>query len=139
DLEGDPENTFHQPAQLFLNDGKGHFREISRQAGPYFLERHVGRGVAYCDYDNDGHMDLAFNNSGEPAVLLHNESKSPYHWVRLELRGTESNRDAVGAKVTLQLPGGRKLVRHRKAGGSYLSAGDPRLLVGLGAAKQVDK
>jgi hypothetical protein len=83
-------------------------------------------------------MDLAFNNSGESAVLLHNESQTPYHWLRLELRGTKSNRDAVGAKVTLQV-GSRKLVRHRKGGGSYCSASDPRLLIGLGAARKVDQ
>src|SRR5205807_6783010 len=119
DEEGDPEETFRQQAQVFLNsDGKGHFKELSRQAGPYFSERHVGRGLAWCDYDNDGHVDLAFNNSGEPAVLLHNESKTPYHWLRLELRGSKSNRDAVGAKVIVHVAN-KKLVRHRKGGGSY--------------------
>jgi enediyne biosynthesis protein E4 len=138
DAEGDPANTFRQRAQLYLNNGHGHFDEISRLAGPYFQERHVGRGLAYADYDNDGHMDLAFNNSGEPAVLLHNESKTPYHWLRLELRGTRSNRDAVGACVTVQA-GGRKLVRHRKGGGSYLSAHDPRLLIGLGSLTKADR
>jgi hypothetical protein len=138
DDDGDPENTFRQQAQLFLNDGKGRFQDVSRQAGAYFLEKHVGRGLAICDYDNDGHMDIAFNNSGEPAVLLHNESKTPYHWIRLELRGTKSNRDAVGAKVTVQVAN-RKIVRHRKGGGSYCSANDPRLLIGLGAAGRADR
>jgi enediyne biosynthesis protein E4 len=136
--EGDPNITFRQPAQLFLNDGTGRFRDFSRQAGAYFGGAHVGRGVAYADYDNDGHMDLALNNSGEPAVLLHNESKTPYHWIRLELEGTKSNRDAVGARVTVEA-GGRKFVRHRKGGGSYCSASDPRLLVGLKAAAKVDR
>jgi hypothetical protein len=83
-------------------------------------------------------MDLAFNNSGEPAVLLHNETKTPYHWIRLELQGTQSNRDAVGARVTIQI-GNRRIVRHRKGGGSYLSSSDPRLLVGIGAANKVDQ
>src|SRR5262249_41714148 len=130
DEEGDPNVTFRQRAQLFLNDGRGRFRDLSRRAAAYFQQGHLGRGLAPADYDNDGHMDLAFANSGEEAVLLHNESRTPYHWVRLELRGTKSNRDAVGAKVTLHLAG-RQLVRHRKGGGSYLSAADPRLLVGL--------
>jgi hypothetical protein len=137
DEDGDPNNTFRQPAQLFLNDGAGHFQEISRLAGPYFQEMHVGRGVAYCDYDNDGHMDLAFANSGEGAVLLHNESTTPHHWIRLELRGTKSNRDAVGAKVVVHA-GKKTLVRHRKGGGSYCSASEPRLLIGLGSATKVD-
>jgi hypothetical protein len=136
DDDGDPTNTFRQPAQLFLNDGAGHFQEISHLAGPYFHEMHVGRGLACADYDNDGRMDLAFANSGEAAVLLHNESTNPNHWIRLELRGTKSNRDAVGAKVVVH-DGQRKLVRHRKGGGSYCSASEPRLLVGVGSATRV--
>jgi hypothetical protein len=135
--EGNSNITFRQPAQSFLNDGKGRFRDISKRAGDYFSQPHVGRGLAYCDYDNDGHMDLAISNNGESAVLLHNETETPYHWLRLELQGTMSNRDAVGAKVTFQI-GDRKLVRHRKGGGSYLSASDPRLLIGLGDLRQVD-
>jgi hypothetical protein len=138
DEEGNPNVTFRQPAQLFLNDGSGRFHDISKQGGDYFRRPHVGRGLAGCDYDNDGHMDLAISNNGETAVLLHNESTTPNHWLRLELQGTKSNRDAVGAKVTFQI-GDRKLVRHRKGGGSYLSASDPRLLIGLGDAHQVDQ
>jgi hypothetical protein len=126
-----------QSVQLFLNDGRGHFRDVSAQAGAYFLQGHDGRAVACADYDNDGHMDLALGNVGEPVVLLHNESATPYHWIRLELRGTTNNRDAVGAKVTVH-SGGRRLVRHRKGGG-YLFASDPRVLIGLGAARSVDK
>jgi hypothetical protein len=138
DQGGDCNNPFRQKAQLFLNDGTGHFTHVSAVAGGYFQEPHVGRGVAAGDYDNDGHMDLAISNSGEPAVLLHNESTTPNHWVRLQLQGTKSNRDAVGAKLALHV-GPRKLVRHRKGGGSYCSANDPRLLVGLGPARTVDR
>jgi hypothetical protein len=138
DREGNPNITFRQTAQLFLNNGHGHFRDISGRVGPYFRQPHVGRGVAVGDYDNDGRMDLAISNNGEAAVLLHNESHTPYHWVRLELQGTQSNRDAIGTRVTVHA-GGRTLVRHRKGGGSYLSASDPRLLVGLGTATQVDR
>jgi hypothetical protein len=138
DLEGNPNITFREPAQFFLNIGGGRFADLSGQVGDYFRQPHVGRGLACCDYDNDGHMDLAITNNGEPAVLLHNESKTPYHWLRLELRGTKSNRDAVGARVTIEADG-RKLVRHRKGGGSYLSASDPRLLIGLGPATKVDQ
>ena len=61
-----------------------------------------------------------------------------YETIRLELEGTTSNRDAVGAKVTVRLPGGRALVRHRKGGGSYCSSGDPRLSIGVGAATTVE-
>ena len=139
DRLGDPGNTFRQRAQLYRNDGRGRFREISRSAGAYFDLPRVGRGVGACDFDDDGRMDLAVANSGEPTALLHNRSATPNRWVRVELRGTTSNRDAVGARVTLRLPGGRALVRHRKGGGSYLSAGDPRLLVGIGSAPRVEE
>jgi hypothetical protein len=138
DEHANPYNTFRQKAQVFLNDGQGHFQHISKCAGDYFQQGHVGRGLAACDYDNDGRMDLAFNNNCEPAVLLHNETTTPHHWLRLELQGTKSNRDAVGARVTVQI-GDRKLVRHRKGGGSYLSASDPRLHFGIGSALKVDQ
>jgi enediyne biosynthesis protein E4 len=138
DEDGNPDNTFRQRPQLFLNLGQGRFREVSQLAGGFFQERHVGRGLAACDYDNDGHVDLAFSNSGEPAVLLHNESVTPYHWLRLDLQGTKSNWDAVGARVTVTA-GGRKLVRHRKGGGSYCSASDPRLFFGLADAAGADQ
>jgi enediyne biosynthesis protein E4 len=138
DKLGDPNNTFRQRAQFYRNLGQGRFRDISRRTGPYFQLPRVGRGVGACDYDNDGRMDLAVANSGEPTALLHNLSVTPLHWVRIGLRGTTSNRDALGAKVTLKLADGRRIVRHRKGGGSYLSAGDPRLLVGIGPVTRVD-
>src|SRR5207302_8559435 len=108
----------------------------------YFLQLHAGRGAAMGDYDNDGAMDIAVNHCGEPASLLHNETASPNHWIRLQLQGTRhlnttgSNRDAVGARVTVKVSG-RTLVRHVKGGGSYLSAHDHRQLIGLGASVRV--
>jgi hypothetical protein len=134
---------YQQLPQLFLNNGKGVFREISKDAGPYFTVGHVGRGVAIGDYDNDGSMDIAINHCGEPASLLHNETETPNHWIRLVLEGTRhlnprgSNRDAIGACVNVRV-GDRTIVRHVKGGGSYYSASDRRLLIGLGAAERVD-
>jgi enediyne biosynthesis protein E4 len=138
DSQGDPTNTFRQTPQLFLNDGRGRFQEFTRQAGPVFQQRYVGRGLAQADYDNDGLIDFYLADSGGPAVLMHNESITPNNWLRLELQGTKSNRDAIGAKVTFHI-GDRQLVRHRSGGGSYLSAHDPRILVGLGSALRADQ
>ena len=140
--DGTP-NSYKQRAQLFRGNGKGFFQEISQVAGPYFQEGHVGRGLAIGDYDNDGAMDIAINHCGERASLLHNETQTPYHWIRLQLEGSRhrdpngSNRDAIGARVAVKA-GGRTLVRYLKGGGSYLSAQDRRLLIGLGTATRVD-
>lgn len=138
DEDGDPNVTFRQQSQLFLNNGRGRFEDVSSVAGPYFQEFHVGRALALGDFDNDGHLDLAISNSGGSAVLLHNRSQTPNGWLRLELQGTKSNRDAIGARITVRV-GERDLVRHRKGGSSYLSAHDPRLLIGLGRATKADQ
>ncbi|MCI0379066.1 MAG: CRTAC1 family protein [Gemmataceae bacterium] len=138
---------FAQEAQLYLGDGKANFRDVSAQAGPYFHEKWVGRGLAWADYNNDGLPDLAWSNNGGPAALLRNATDTKNHWIRLELvgdptltgpSGRKSSRNAVGAKVEIET-GGKKLVRFVTGGGSYLSASDRRLLVGLGDAERVDR
>jgi hypothetical protein len=136
--------SFQQPAQLFRGNGKGTFHDVSRLGGEYFLKPHVGRGAAQGDFDNDGKPDIAVNHCGDPAALLHNETPSTNHWIRLQLEGSRhlnlkgSNRDAVGARATVKV-GDRTIVRHVKGGGSYLSSPDRRLLIGLGSAKRVDE
>jgi hypothetical protein len=135
---------YAQLPQLFLGDGRGGFRDVSAAAGPYLREPHVGRGVALADSDNDGAPDLAVTHVGGPAALLRTVRREPRRWVRLELEGARhrdpagANRDAVGAVVTVRA-GGRTLVRHLKGGGSYYSAHDTRLLVGLGDAAAADE
>ncbi|MBN9519032.1 CRTAC1 family protein [bacterium] len=141
--DGRPQE-YAQPPQLFLGDGRGGFRDVSAGAGEYFRGRHVGRGAALADWDNDGEPDLAVTHVGGPPALLRTTRRLPHHWVRLQLEGARNrdpvgaNRDAVGAVVTVRA-GGRSLVRHVKGGGSYYSAHDLRLLVGLGDAATVDE
>jgi enediyne biosynthesis protein E4 len=106
-------------------------------AGDYFKERHVGRGVAMGDYDNDGQMDLAVSNIGEQVSLLQNCSETKNHWLRLCLIGRTSNRDALGAEVIV-VSAGRESHYWIKGGASYLAAHDPRLLVGLGNATHAE-
>jgi hypothetical protein len=124
-----------QQAQFFVGDGKGRFRDLSDQAGKYFREARLGRGLACADFDNDGRPDLVFsNNAGRPA-LLHNRTETGHGWLRLELigDGKKSNRNAVGARVEVEA-GGKRQVRFVNGGGSYLSASERRLLIGLGKA-----
>jgi hypothetical protein len=126
---------YAQEAQLFLGTASGRFRDVSAQVGAYFRTRVVGRGLAWADYDNDGLPDLAFSHNGGPAALLRNRTATNHTWLRLELigDGQKSNRNAIGARVEVEA-GGVKQVRFVNGGGSYLSASERRLLVGLGTA-----
>jgi hypothetical protein len=127
------EQPFAQEAQLFLGDGKGHFRDVSAQAGGYFRRKLVGRGLAWADFDNDGRPDLAFSHNAGPVALLANRTATDNHWVGFELigDGIKSNRNAIGARIEIEGKGGTQ-VRFINGGGSYLSASERRVLVGLG-------
>ncbi len=133
-------NPTAQEAQLFLGEGRGHFREVSAKAGAYFRQRYLGRGLAWADFDNDGRPDLAFSHNGGPVALLHNETATANHWLTLELvgDGKKSNRNAVGARVEITA-GGLRQVRFVNGGGSYLSANDRRVLAGLGAVRRAER
>jgi enediyne biosynthesis protein E4 len=125
--------TYAERPFLMWNDGKGKFTE--RGCGEPFRRALVGRGSATADFDNDGDFDIAVSNSGGPLELLRNDGARG-GWIGLALRGTNSNRQGIGAIVTLETELGRQ-VRDVKAGDSYLSSSDPRLHFGLGAAKEI--
>jgi hypothetical protein len=133
-------DTFKQEGRLFLGEGKAHFREVSHQAGVYFHEKRLGRGVAYADFNNDGKPDLVFTHNADRPAVLRNDTKTANRWLRLELEGDgkKSNRNAIGARVEVDVAG-RKLVRFIHGGGSYLSACERALLLGLGPAEQADR
>jgi tetratricopeptide (TPR) repeat protein len=108
---------------LLLGDGRGRFVEQ-----PLELPARIGRGAAGADFDHDGDADLAVQNSGERPFLLRNDGAG-VHWLGVELRGTGKNTEAIGARVTLVTSGGRR-TQQVKAGASYLSSPDRRLLFG---------
>jgi enediyne biosynthesis protein E4 len=124
-------SPYAHPPLLHRNLAGRRFRLATRDAGPYFDSDHVGRGAAFGDFDNDGDLDIVVNHKDGAPALLRNDTKTANHWIRLSLVGTKSNRDAVGALVTVELQS-RTLVRQRKGGASLESAHDPRLLIGLG-------
>jgi hypothetical protein len=128
-----PEMRAERPF-LMGNDGTGHFREEG--CGAPFQRRYVARGSAVADYDDDGFPDIAMQTSGGPLVLLHNGGNGN-SWTGVRLVGTKSNREGIGARLTLVTDRGRQ-VREVKAGGSYLSTGDPRVVFGLGAGARID-
>jgi hypothetical protein len=125
--------TYRERDFLFLNDGMGRFREVGGQAGPFFQETEVGRGMAVLDYDGDGRLDVVLTRNGSRARLLHNETDPSQHWLTLRLRGHKSNRDGIGAWLTLLAPG-RRQVAERRSGSSYLSSSEGFVHFGLGSA-----
>src|SRR5262249_33263424 len=126
------------PALLFHNLGGKRFRLATRDAGPYFDTPHVGRGVAFGDFDNDGDIDIVVNHKDGPPALLRNDTTSGHPWGRLDLAGTRGSRGAVGARIEV-VAGGRTIYRQRKGGYSMESSHDPRLLIGLGSAGEVTR
>jgi enediyne biosynthesis protein E4 len=132
-----PEVRYKQINTLFHNEGNGRFVETTRQAGIAALKPHVGRGVAFADFDNDGFIDLVVSNNGDPPLLLHNSGKNGNHFLNLKLVGTKSNRDAMGARVRV-VAGGISQIREIAGGGSYLSQSDLRANFGLGKATRAE-
>ena len=123
-----------QRNQLFHNERGRRYADVTAAAGPAFAGAAVGRGLATGDLDNDGDVDaIVFNNSG-PARVLMNESAQDNHWLGLRILDGRAPRDALQARVEVTFAGGRRVVRRVQTDGSYASAGDPRVLIGLGPA-----
>ncbi|HEY0786493.1 MAG TPA: CRTAC1 family protein [Acidobacteriaceae bacterium] len=127
-----PTVHYAEPPLLFHNRRNGTFDNASEKVGAAFRQPLVGRGAAYLDYDNDGDLDLVITPSSGPAKLLRNEGGNANDVLRVKLEGTRSNRDAIGALVTVKLPGGRRLAQWVKSGSSYLSQSELPLTFGLG-------
>jgi hypothetical protein len=135
----DPAASYAQKNQLFRNNGDGTFAEATDAAGPGFQVERVSHGAALADYDNDGDTDIFVSDSATPrCTLLRNDGGNRNRFLVVKTVGTRSNRDGIGARITVQA-GDLVQVRAVRSGYGYLSANDPRAFFGLGQHPRVDR
>ncbi len=132
-----PNLHYREPMLLARNTGKG-FEDVSAQSGDVFRHPWVARGMAIGDLDNDGRVDAVVSTNDGPAHILKNQTQTRNHWILLKLVGHKSNRDAIGAEVTLTTSSGPQYATVSTAS-SYLSASDKRVHFGLGQDGTVKK
>jgi enediyne biosynthesis protein E4 len=128
---------YMEPRLLYRNNGNGTFTDITASGGPGFSTVSSARGLAVGDFWNDGRMSVVINNVYAKPSLLVNAARYSNHWVTFKTVGTRSNRDGIGAKISVKV-GGRTLVDEVRSGSSYISQNDLRVHFGLGAAAKVD-
>jgi enediyne biosynthesis protein E4 len=131
------EVSYKEPLLMYRNLGKGEFDKVSDSLGPDFVRPIVGRGLATADYDNDGDIDIVTNNRGDFPSLLRNDGGNTNHWLSVQLIGTKSNRDGIGASLKLSSAGFVQF-EQAKGGMSYMSASDPRIHFGLGKRMKIE-
>ncbi len=137
---GTAEELILQYPLLLENNGKGHFKDVGKEKCAYFSEKRSGRCMAVWDYDNDGDMDIIISHIDlkATATLLRNDRGNKNNWLSMTLRGKNGPASAISAKVTVEY-GGKKQVLINQMATSYLSWHDPRLHIGLGQYKKVDR
>jgi enediyne biosynthesis protein E4 len=129
---------YAQKSQLFVNDGRGHFRDVSPEQPSLCGEALVGRSVAVGDLDNDGAVDVIIGSTGGPARVLRNVTPQRGHWLKLRLvLPQHGGRDSIGAEAIVYA-GGKKLWAVLQPATSYLASNDPALHFGLGTNATID-
>jgi enediyne biosynthesis protein E4 len=132
-----PKVQYKEPPHLFRNLGKKKFELVAKKLGPALQQAMVGRGAAYGDYDADGDLDLLLTSNNGPARLIRNDGGNQNNLLRIKAVGTSSNRDGIGAKITLKVTDQIKLWNVVKTGSSYCSQSELPLTFGLGKAEKV--
>jgi hypothetical protein len=130
--------TYAEAPHLFRNVGAARFEDVAPRMGGTFAQPKVGRGAAFGDFDGDGDPDVVITSNGGPAFLYRNDVLNGHRVIRFTLRGTKSNRDAIGAKVRVTA-GGQRYSKMVKTGSSYLSQSELPLSFGLGRQTTVDR
>ncbi len=134
----DDTTSLAAPPVLLVNTGKGTFVDVFPGGGDGLRTKTVARGVAFDDLDNDGRIDVVILNSRRPPTILRNESDTGNHWIQIRLRGVKTNRDGVGARVTVTA-GDLTQIDEVHSGRGYQSHYGLRLHFGLGKRDRVDR
>ncbi len=130
-------SNYQEPRILYHNNGNGTFTDISASAGVGITTVASSRGLAVGDLWNDGKLSVVISNMNYRPSLLVNQIRSSNHWIGFKTVGTRSNRDGIGARITVNISK-RRLVDEVRSGSSYISNSDRRVHFGLGAAEKVD-
>jgi hypothetical protein len=131
-----PHLSYMQKPLLLRNNGK-HFVDVSAVSGEVFTRMYASRGAAFGDIDNDGDIDVVVSNLTSPAYILRNDGGNKNTWIGLDLRGTKSNRDGIGAKIKLTSESGKVQYCQVTSESSYQSANDRRVFIGIGKEKKI--
>ncbi len=131
-----PRVRYRQPPLVFRNLGGRRFDEVTSLLGPDLNRAVVARGAAYGDYDRDGDLDLLVTTNHGPATLFRNDGGNQNNWLRVKTAGTQSNRDGIGAFVSIESASGKQWDMVR-SGSSYCSQSDLSLTFGLGRDREV--
>jgi enediyne biosynthesis protein E4 len=134
-----PNLHYAEPPLLFHNNGQGKFQDVSADVGSALRRPMVARGAAYADFDHDGDLDVIVTTNNGSAHLFRNDNGNRNDMLRLKLVGAKSNRDAIGARVTLIAAGGMRQLAMVKSGSSYLSQSELPLTFGLGKPGSVSE
>src|SRR3989440_807364 len=131
-------SNYEEPRVLYRNNGNGTFTDLSALAGPGISTPASARGLAIGDLWNDGRLSVVISNMSARPSLLVNDVRSSNHWIAIKTVGSKSNRDGIGARVTVKI-GKRTLVDEVRGGSSYDSNSDMRVHFGLGSAVKIDE
>jgi enediyne biosynthesis protein E4 len=132
------EAGYKQPKVVYRNRGDGRFDDVTERLGPPVTLPKASRGAAFADLDNDGDVDVVVNNMHDVPELYRLDRLAPGNWLTLRLRGVQSNRSAIGARVRVTA-GGVTQVGEVRGGGSYFSQNDVRVHFGLAGAARADR